>query len=297
MMTKRLLLLLLFFLNTSQAAVASEANFGFNRTAPLNIQQPLPAISIIIDDLGEQLNSGRRAIALPGAITYAFLPYTSHAVQLAQMAHQQDKEVMLHMPMQPLGNNILGEGGLTLAMSQQNFITTLKENLNAIPHISGINNHMGSLLTQHSEQMTWLMEALSERDNLYFVDSRTTERTVAYNIAAEHNIPTINRNVFLDNVRSEKEIGRQFERLLKLAKQNGTAVAIGHPYPETIAFLEQMLPTLKQQGVELIRTSKMIKRKELIEFTIPQAMFAAKALRDSTDQTVTGGSPRPSLIQ
>ncbi|MCF6322876.1 MAG: divergent polysaccharide deacetylase family protein [Gammaproteobacteria bacterium] len=276
-MTLRLTLTLLLVISTIKPGLASDAKFGFERPSPTNTQQPLPAVSIIIDDLGEQLALGERAIALPGEITYAFLPHTSHAVHLAELAHQQNREVMIHIPMQPVGDNSLGKGGLTLDMSQQNFIATLKDNLNAIPHISGINNHMGSLLTQHPGKMAWLMQTLSEEhDDLFFVDSRTTEHTVAYIIAAEFEIPRINRNVFLDNIRTEKEIGIQFKRLLALAKRHGTAVAIGHPYPETLKFLEQMLPALQQQGIELIKTSSLIKRKHLLETTILDTMLAAK---------------------
>ncbi len=297
MITPRLTLILLLFITAITPGVASEAKFDFNRTTPTNIEQPLPAISIIIDDLGQQLAAGERAVALPGNITYAFLPHTNHAAQLAELAHQQDKEVMIHMPMQAIGENNLGKGGLTLDMSQQHFLTTLKENLSAIPHISGINNHMGSLLTQHPGHMAWLMAALSERDDLFFVDSRTTEHTIAYQIATEYEVPRINRNVFLDNIRNEAEISRQFDRLITLAKRNGTAVAIGHPYPETIAFLEQILPRLEQHGVELIKTSGLIKRKQLIEITIPQSMFAEQAINSGAERPQTDGSPQTSIIQ
>lgn len=276
-MTLRLIFTLLLVISAIKPGLAGDAKLGFERPHPTNTPQPLPAVSIIIDDLGEQRVLGERAIALPGEITYAFLPHTSHAFHLAELAHQQNREVMIHIPMQPVGDNSLGKGGLTLDMSQQNFIATLKDNLNAIPHISGINNHMGSLLTQHPGKMTWLMQTLSEEhDDLFFVDSRTTEHTVAYTIAAEFEIPSINRNVFLDNIRTEKEIGIQFERLLTLAKRHGTAVAIGHPYPETLKFLEQMLPTLQQQGVELIKTSSLIQRKQLLETTTSDTMLAAK---------------------
>jgi polysaccharide deacetylase 2 family uncharacterized protein YibQ len=297
-MTRRLTLVLLLAIFTIKPGLASEAKLGFERPLPTNIQQPLPAISIIIDDLGGQRAIGERAVALPGAITYAFLPHTSYAVHLAELAHQQNKEVMIHMPMQPIGDNNLGTGGLTLNMSQQSFISTLKENLSAIPHISGINNHMGSLLTQHPGKMAWLMQTLSEEhDDLFFVDSRTTEHTVAYTIAAEFEIPRINRNVFLDNIRSEAEISIQFKRLLTLAKRHGTAVAIGHPYPETIAFLEQMLPTLQQQGIELIKTSRLIKRKHLIETTIPESMFAAKETNNQSGMPRTSQTTPLSVIQ
>jgi len=276
-MMLHLTLTLLLVISSIKPGLADDAKLGFERPLPLNIQQPLPAVSIIIDDLGEQRAIGERAVALPGEITYAFLPHTSHSIHLAKLAHRQNKEVMVHIPMQPVGDNNLGKGGLTLDMSQQHFIATLKENLHAIPHISGINNHMGSLLTQHPGKMAWLMQTLREEHaDLFFVDSRTTEHTVAYTIATEFEIPRINRNVFLDNIRTEKEIAIQFKRLLILAKRHGTAVAIGHPYPETIDFLEQMLPTLQQQGIELIKTSSLIKRKQRLEATIPDTMFAAK---------------------
>lgn len=250
-----------------------------------NIEQPLPAISIIIDDLGEQLVAGKQAIALPGQITYAFLPHTGYAARLAELAHQQNKEVMLHMPMQAIGENRLGSGGLTLDMSHNDFLSALKSSLDSVPHISGLNNHMGSLLTQHPGHMTWLMEALSsEHDHLYFVDSRTTDHTIAHQIATEYKVPTISRNVFLDNSRDEVAISRQFERLIKQAEQNGTAVAIGHPYAETLAFLQKALPTLEQRGIELISTSMIIKRRELIEVTIPQAMFAVREVSQQGDE-------------
>lgn len=275
---------LLLLLAVITPVIASEQNSA-SLVTPANIEQPLPAISIIIDDLGEQLAPGERAIALPGEITYALLPHTSHTRPLAELAHQQNKEIILHMPMQAIGEQELGKGGLTLDMSQQEFTATLKRNLDAVPHISGINNHMGSLLTQHPGHMTWLMENLSQQTGLFFVDSRTTDNTVAHRIASEFKIPAINRNVFLDNVRSESAISKQFEELISTAKRKGTAVAIGHPYPETIAFLEKVLPTLAQRGIELIRTSAIIHRKQLIEVTIPQSMLAAHDGTASTDES------------
>ncbi len=296
-MTLRLTLALLLLISAIKPGLAGEVDFGFNRTTPSNLQQPWPAISIIIDDLGEQLAVGERAIALPGEVTYAFLPHTRHAVQLAKLAHQQQKEVMAHMPMQAISEKALGKGGLTVDMSQQHFLTALKENLKAIPHISGINNHMGSLLTQHPDHMRWLMQNLSEQGNIFFVDSRTTEHTVAYEVATEYKIPRINRNVFLDNIRTEAAIEVQFERLITLAKRNGTAVAIGHPYPETIAFLERKLPTLRQRGIELIKTSKVIKRKHLLEITIPQSLFATKTINSTRVPPHSSNTIQPPIIQ
>jgi polysaccharide deacetylase 2 family uncharacterized protein YibQ len=130
--------------------------------------------------------------------------------------------------------------------------------LAAVPHAIGINNHMGSLLTQHPGHMQWLMHAIGQRGNLFFVDSFTVASSVAQRIATENWVPNIRRDVFLDSDRSIQAIEHQFQRLLNKAQKEGIALAIGHPYPETLAVLERMLPTLKDQGVRLVPVSRLI---------------------------------------
>lgn len=219
-----------------------------------------PAISIIIDDLGNLKSRDLRAIHLPGAVTYAFLPHTPHARKLAQFAHGLDKEVMLHQPMQAMRHNHLGPGGMTLDMTQEEFAHQLKTNLKSVPFAAGINNHMGSLLTQHPGHMGWLMQAISKHDKLYFVDSYTTKTSVARQLANEHWVPNIRRDIFLDDERKPAQIKLQFQRLLKKARENGIALAIGHPYPETLALLEAQLPLLKAQGIALVPVSELLER-------------------------------------
>ncbi len=214
-------------------------------------------VAIIIDDLGEHWRSGKRAIELPGPITYAFLPHTTHAVALANRADATGKEVMLHLPMQAMENKALGPGGLTLDMSREHFIQALRNGIDAIPHIRGINNHMGSLLTRHPGHMEWLMEELQQRGNLFFIDSRTTHHTVAEQIAREHHIPVQRRDVFLDDDPSPEAVAYQFQRLINKARREGVAIGIGHPYDTTLSLLEQRLPQLKAEGIKLIVVSEL----------------------------------------
>lgn len=216
-----------------------------------------PSITLIIDDLGYSAALGERAIALPGAVTYAVLPHTPHGKELAELAHQQGKEIMLHAPMSNLADMPLGPGALTAELSKEVFLATLNEDIDAIPHLRGINNHMGSALTEMMLPMRWVMEVLKTRE-LYFVDSYTTARSVAGKTAQEQEIPTMTRNVFLDNVQSHEDIDREFKKLLALAREKGVAVGIGHPYVETLAYLEQALPLLEAEGIELITASQMI---------------------------------------
>jgi polysaccharide deacetylase 2 family uncharacterized protein YibQ len=216
-----------------------------------------PVVGLIIDDLGDRLEDGLRALALPGNVTYAILPQTSYSTRFAKLAHNRGKEVMLHQPMQALSGKEMGPGGLSLHMTRKGFTRTLRANLLSVPHASGVNNHMGSLLTRHPGQMAWLMDELQKR-GLFFIDSKTTSHSVARKIAVEQQLPNLQRNIFLDHDKSEAAISLQFERFIAQAKAVGSSLAIGHPYPETLQVLERLLPTLEEQGVELLPASVLI---------------------------------------
>lgn len=212
---------------------------------------------IIIDDLGHSLQRGQQALALPGSVTYAIMPYTQYGERLAQSAHEAGKEVMLHAPMSTVEGDPLGEGGLTPKLSRSEFNTRFTEALAEVPHAQGINNHMGSDLTQRRMQMAWLMQELRWQD-LYFVDSRTSGKTVAAKVASEFNVPNLSRETFLDNDRDRKAIDDRFSEVLRKVEQKGLAVAIGHPYPETIRYLEEALPLLAERGVQLVSVSQAL---------------------------------------
>ncbi len=249
------LCLLTSFTVFADNAPASKQDQDFS---PNKIQQP--AISIIIDDLGYLKKRDSRALHLPGSVTYAFLPHTPYARELATLAHKMNKEVMLHQPMESMVNSKLGPGGLMLNMTHDQFNAQLKSNLDAIPHVVGINNHMGSLLTQHPGHMRWLMQEVRNHDGLYLVDSFTSKTSILQKIADENWVPNLRRDVFLDSDRDPAKIRMHFRRLIKMARKSGIALAIGHPYPETMAVLEEELPKLNKMGVQLIPVSKLLNR-------------------------------------
>ena len=215
-------------------------------------------IAIIIDDIGHNRRAGERAIDIQAYLTFAVIPETQHAFRLASYAHDAGKEVMIHLPMENTMNHPLGNLALTSGLSEKGVAMVVDQAIRLVPFASGINNHMGSALTQEPQAMVWLMRAV-KRHKLFFVDSRTTHKTVASEIALQQDIQTASRDVFLDNDQSLYGIDKEFRRLLALAKQRRTAVAIGHPYPSTLQYLEHAIPMLNREGVQLISVSEILK--------------------------------------
>ena len=224
---------------------------------PAGAQQPL-RIAIIIDDLGNSLHLGRDAIELPGALTYSVLPKLPYSREIAQLAHDGGKEVMLHLPMQTHDGHSLGPGGLHRALNRKEFAHAVRASLASVPHVSGVNNHMGSLLTRDKGAMRWLMQDLRCFHDLYFVDSRTDVRTVARELAREAGLANAQRDVFLDNQQDPDYVRSQFRRLIAKAQEEGTAIGIGHPYPATLAVLAEEIPRLAGQGIQLVPVSKLV---------------------------------------
>ena len=221
----------------------------------------VPRISIIIDDVGYRRNEDLEAIELPGPLAYAILPHSPHATSISELANRNGKEVLLHLPMEAQEqdkNRFLGPGALTLNMSRQKFLATVRDDLHSFPNIIGVNNHMGSLLTRIPGYMEWLMHYLRHSGKFY-IDSMTSGGSVANGIARENHVPSMRRDVFLDNIRSMSYINGQFDELIEIARHKGYAIAIGHPHPETLAVLANRLRTLDAYGVRLVSLSQMLK--------------------------------------
>lgn len=234
--------------------------------ASVTAQAGQARVAIIIDDLGYRLDAGRRAIALPGPVTFAVLPGTPRAVTLARWAHQQGKEVLLHLPLQANSDDNDREPiGIDLDMSRDRLATTFASAMSSVPHVIGVNGHKGSLLTRHPGHMQWLMEEIRARNGLFFVDSYTTAHSVALQMATEAGVSAIRRDVFLDPDPSPQTVSRQFERMKLLAKRRGFVVAIGHPYAATLELLEKELPKLDQEGIELVTISELVGRPRPLE--------------------------------
>ena len=221
------------------------------------VAQAAPAgkayMSIIIDDLGQSSERDSRTLALPGPVTMAIMPDTPHATDFARQAHKAGKTVILHMPMDPATGPYAWHPGTPI----DELAKRLDAALAKVPYAAGINNHMGSLMTAQREPMAWLMGELQRR-HLFFVDSRTSAATVAAAEAQALGLAHVSRDVFLDDVRTPEAITLQLQQGIALARKQGSAVLIGHPYPQTLEVLAHELPHLRSQGVRLINLQQMI---------------------------------------
>jgi len=214
-------------------------------------------IAIVIDDIGYRA-SDREAVRLQGQFTYSILPFAPLTQQLAQAVHHSKREAMLHLPMEAMsGNRMLGRGALFTDMDEKTMRAAINEALDNVPYTQGINNHMGSKFTTAEQPLRWLMDELKQRD-LYFLDSKTTPRSLAEASAKRIGLATAHRHIFLDNQRDHQYLTQQFNRLLRIAKSNSYAIAIAHPHPETIAFLQNIGDRLKQENIELVPFSQIL---------------------------------------
>lgn len=225
-----------------------------------------PLVTIIMDDLGRSLYTAEALLALPQAVTFAIIPGEAQAVQVAELAYAGDREVMLHTPMEPQGYPAVnpGEDALFVEYSDQEIRRRLDEFLAYIPHVTGINNHMGSRFTEDARALTPVMKSLQEK-GLFFVDSRTTGRTLAAETARRYNVPTMERDVFLDNVAEVDAIVMQILKLEAKARKQGMAIGICHPYPETLEALRRELPGLVERGISLVPVSVLLQKQALAQ--------------------------------
>ena len=215
-------------------------------------------LAIIIDDVGNDYLAAEEVLELPPEVTVSVLPRLHNSARIARRAHRQGREVMLHQPMQALQPKPLGPGGLTLAHTRADLASVLRDNLASVPHAAGVNNHMGSLLTAEADCMRHFMAVLKQQGDMYFVDSRTHDFTHAEATARESGLRTARRDVFIDHVRDPAAIRAQLLHAADLARKRGSAIAIGHPYPETLAALRELLPQWQQQGMILLPVSEVI---------------------------------------
>jgi polysaccharide deacetylase 2 family uncharacterized protein YibQ len=223
-------------------------------TPPL---KPLPRVALIIDDLGYDRQAAERLMELNAPFTIAVLPHSPHQEAIARAAHARGLEVMLHLPMEPVEYPEInpGPGTLLAAMSADELLRVLEGDLRAVPHIRGVNNHMGSRLTARSEQIYQVFSVLKRR-GLYFVDSRTTDETICRPSARLFELPFAQRDVFLDHVHEPAAVRRQIRELVRIARLKGEAVAIAHPHPVTLTVLREELAELRRQ-VEIVPASRL----------------------------------------
>ncbi len=219
-----------------------------------------PIIAIVIDDLGLNRSNTAKLNDLPSPLTLAFLPYAGRIEAQTEAAQSAGHELMLHLPMEPVGSDWPGPDALTTKLDQEEFAARLEKNLNGFRGFVGINNHMGSKLTADSSRMDVVMRELRKRDVL-FLDSKTSARSVAGDFAGQNGVPNTTRDVFLDHVIDLGAIKRQLALTETIARRSGSAVAIGHPHSPTIQALREWLPSLEKRGFVLAPISAVVARR------------------------------------
>lgn len=217
-------------------------------------------VILVIDDLGIVKGVSKKMIDMDVPLTLSFLPYASGVSEQVNEAYDKGHDILVHIPMEPKGDADPGPHALLSRESAKEQMDDIDYNLNQFTHYIGINNHMGSAFTEDAEAVNQLLDVIKDK-GLLVLDSKTTSKSRLEAMANEKNIPVTNRDVFLDNVRNVDYITGQLIKLEKIAKSNGTALAIGHPYSETVAALEQWIPTLKDKGITIVPISQTIKEK------------------------------------
>jgi polysaccharide deacetylase 2 family uncharacterized protein YibQ len=217
-------------------------------------------VAIIIDDMGYSLKAINDICSLDRPLTISILPYSPLAKEIARIAHQNKLEVMLHLPLESVssqkGNHI--EGIILSQMAGDEILRTVEANLDQIPYVTGVNNHMGSKITADGNLMSIVLEPLKKR-NLFFIDSRTTSKSKAYDVAQTMGIPSAYRHVFLDGENRDDYIKGKMIELFRLAQRRGEAIGICHPTERTLRVLRKNFYLVDKYNIEPVFASQLTK--------------------------------------
>lgn len=226
------------------------------KTAPRD-----PMVAIVLDDMGPNRGGTERALNLPAAITFAFLPYAPHVADFVKAARAHGHEILVHVPMEPVGSADPGPHALRTDNPPEDIRADLAWNLSRFDGYVGINNHMGSRFTANAEDMRVVMEELKAR-GLMFLDSRTSAKTRAVDVARAAGLPTLSRDVFLDHDEEGAEVDAELGKLERLARERGFAIAIGHPHAKTLDILEKWIPRARANGIAIVPLTAILRRRE-----------------------------------
>jgi polysaccharide deacetylase 2 family uncharacterized protein YibQ len=218
-----------------------------------------PRVAIIVDDIGEGLDVVRQLLSMDMPITFSILPGLQSSDSAARLIANHNREIMLHLPMEPLDypRNNPGKEALFVKMENKEIRRQVQYFLDQLPELVGVNNHMGSRFTQDRERISIVLEEIKKR-NLYFIDSVTSKSTVAYEEAVKLGVRAARRDVFLDHVNQPQAVALQVEELIKRAKKRGRAIAICHPRPTTVEGLKKAFERLRSEGIEIVPVSDLI---------------------------------------
>jgi len=221
-----------------------------------------PRAAIVIDDVGYDLETMDRYAALGVPLTFAILPGDRRARALSEKAHGFGFPVILHLPLQPrdMKNNNPGGAGLMMDMDEDTMRQQFEKSVSQVPHLVGINNHMGSAFTENEELMARLLTWVKARE-LFFLDSRTTAKSIIPKVARRLEVPCLINHTFLDNADDQEAIEKQLEKAMTLALRYHQTVAIGHyRRKHLLGALEVKIPEFKARGIELVGLPELLKR-------------------------------------
>jgi uncharacterized protein len=241
------------------AAPAPRAPAG-QKVSALPPKRTAPQVAIVIDDLGDSLDTAKKVLALKPAVTVAIIPFRAASAAVASAAVADGREVILHLPLEPERSAEMagGSGFLRTAMGPADLEGQLERDLRAVPYIVGVNGHMGSRFTSDPKAMRTLLGALRER-GLFFLDSKTSPESVAAEVAEGLQVPFAERNVFLDHDPAPAAIEGALATAASVARAKGRAIAIGHPHATTLAALSTWLPEAARQGIEVVPLSALVR--------------------------------------
>lgn len=208
----------------------------------------LPKVAIVMDDLGPNKGKAEAVFALNAPLTLSILPHETYSEWIAKEGHRLGHQIIAHIPMEASSPRKLGKGSLQTWMTDREIARTLADDIRSIPHISGVSNHMGSAFTKDKRTMNALILEL-KKHRLFFLDSFTTAESVGYKLAKASGLPSVRRDVFLDNEDDLHEIEVQWQRLLKISRKKGYAIALAHPRENTLKFLQRKLENNKEVTV------------------------------------------------
>ncbi|MFN3835953.1 MAG: divergent polysaccharide deacetylase family protein [Glycocaulis sp.] len=223
-----------------------------------------PLLAVIIDDIGPDRDAAEALIALDIPLTLSILPFAREADAIAREAASAGLDVFLHLPMEPVGLDDPGPNALTRHLTPAEMERRALWALSRVPGAMGFNNHMGSAMTRDETALARAFAHFAGRD-LVFVDSLTHPASRAARAAEDAGLPAFRRDVFLDHVRSPAAVDAAMDEAIRLAAERGAAIAIGHPYPVTLAALEGLAERAAAHGVELVGMSALAARRRASE--------------------------------
>jgi len=248
---------------TAAAAPVRGEPLWLRNARPYVDARSVPAVAIVIDDLGLGVQPTRQAIALGEGVTLALMTYAPKLDRWAAAARAARHELLVHVPMEPLSAKVdPGPEALTVALTDDEIRERLRWGLERLDGYVGINNHMGSRFTQERGGMSVVMEEVKAR-GLLFLDSVTIGRTVGAAVATAMHVPAAERNVFLDDVPTAAGVARQIAVLEQVARKHGSAIGIGHPHPATLAAVAQWLPKAASRGVAVVPLTSVVRRRAM----------------------------------